>query len=50
MNTYWKLLNREGAQEQRALVPTLVSTLGTVISLCDLNEQDGSHVANTVCR
>ena len=42
-----RLLQREGAQELKALAPVLVLILGTdrVIPLFDLSERDGREVA-----
>ena len=47
-----RLFLGEGVQEQNALAPVLVFTLGTdrVILLWDLNEWDERDVGSIVCR
>ena len=47
-----RLFHREGVHEQNLLAPALVLTLGPdrVISLCDLNEWNGSAGAGILCR
>ena len=43
-----RLFQRDGAQEQKALAPVMVLTLGTdkLLSLFDLNEREGINVAS----